>query len=156
MSLAPVVLPPNEGQTIAIVGDKYRFLATGKETDGLYTQIDAVVYPGGGPPPHIHRREVEAFYILEGEITFLIDGEQLVATAGMFANVPIGVVHTFRNNTDRPARMIVTIAPAGLEELFLACGKPVSPDADSVQPPTPEEIETLMKLAPEYGVELIL
>ena len=63
----------NAGRTVAVVGDLYRFLATGKETDGKYAQFEATVFPGGGPPPHIHRREEEGFFILEGEITFQID-----------------------------------------------------------------------------------
>src|SRR5262245_27712269 len=60
------------GQSIAIVGDIYRFLATGDETDGKYALWEAVVAPGGGPPPHTHSREEEGFYVLDGEITFQV------------------------------------------------------------------------------------
>jgi len=80
---------------MGIVGDTYRFLVTGKESGGKYAQFEAVVPPGGGPPPHIHSREEEGFYILEGEITFQIGDEILKATAGMFANMPIGQEHAF-------------------------------------------------------------
>src|SRR5712692_8932007 len=60
----------NEGRTVAVVGDVYRFLATGDDTNGKYALWEAIVPPGGGPPPHVHSREEEGFYILEGEITF--------------------------------------------------------------------------------------
>ena len=69
---APTLRKPNEGRTIAVVGDVYRFLATGDETNGKYAMWEAIVPPGGGPPPHIHSREEESFYILEGEITFTV------------------------------------------------------------------------------------
>ena len=59
-----------DGRTIAVVGDVYRFLATGNETNGKYAIWEAIVPPGGGPPLHVHSREEEVFYILEGEITF--------------------------------------------------------------------------------------
>jgi quercetin dioxygenase-like cupin family protein len=63
----PTVREPGEGKVIAVVGDVYRFLATGEETDGRYAMFEAVVSPGGGPPPHIHSREEESFYVLDGE-----------------------------------------------------------------------------------------
>ncbi len=90
-----------EGRTIAVVGDVYRFLVTGEDTNGKYALWEAIVPPGGGPPPHVHSREEEGFYILEGEITFTINGERLVATAGMFANMPVGTPHSFKNESDR-------------------------------------------------------
>jgi mannose-6-phosphate isomerase-like protein (cupin superfamily) len=82
-----------EGRTLAVVGDVYRFLATGEDTDGRYALWEAIVPPGGGPPPHVHSREEEGFYILEGEITLQIGGERLVATPGTFANMPVGTPH---------------------------------------------------------------
>jgi hypothetical protein len=58
---------PGEGRTIAVVGDVYRFLATGAETNGKYALWEAIVLPGGGPPPHVHSREEEGFYIHEAD-----------------------------------------------------------------------------------------
>ena len=60
------------GSTITLVGDVYRFLATGEDTNGKYALFEALVPPGGGPPPHVHSREEEGFYVLEGEITFSV------------------------------------------------------------------------------------
>src|SRR6187397_2973199 len=87
MTHPPTLRKPTEGRTIAVVGDLYRFLATGDETDGKYAMFEAIVPPGGGPPPHVHSREEESFYILEGEITFQIGTQRHVTRAGMFANM---------------------------------------------------------------------
>ncbi len=83
MSRNPIINTPPQGRTVAVVGDVYRFLATGEDTNGQYALFEALVGPGGGPPPHVHSREEEGFYILEGAITFTINGERVVATAGV-------------------------------------------------------------------------
>ncbi|HYT93144.1 MAG TPA: cupin domain-containing protein, partial [Gemmataceae bacterium] len=109
-----VIRKPGEGHTIAVVGDVYRFLAVGEDTNGQYALWEAIVPPGGGPPPHVHSREEEGFYVLEGEITFTIGDQCLVASAGMFANMPVGTPHSFKNESGKPAKMLISIAPAGL------------------------------------------
>src|SRR3954470_13683980 len=98
---------PGEGRTIAVVGDVYRFLATGEDTNRMYAIWEAIVPPGGGPPPHVHSREEEGFYILDGEITFQIGNKRLVATAGMFANMPVGTPHSFKNESKCPTKMLI-------------------------------------------------
>lgn len=152
----PTVNTPGVGRTIAVVGDVYRFLATGDDTGGRYALWEAVVPPGGGPPPHVHSREEEGFYILEGEITFTVGGEQMVATAGTFANMPVGTPHAFKNESNRPARMLISVAPAGLENMFFEVGVPLEPGSTAALPPTKEEIERLLAAAPKYGIELLL
>jgi quercetin dioxygenase-like cupin family protein len=149
----PVLRKPAEGRTIAVVGDLYRFLATADQTDGTYAMWEATVPPGGGPPPHTHSREEEAFFILEGEITFTVDAEQIVATAGTFANMPVGSLHSFKNASDTTARMIITVAPAGLEQMFFEVGVPVK-RGDMPPPPSRSEIEKLLAIAPRYGIEI--
>ncbi len=155
MTHPPTVREPDEGKTIAVVGDVYRFLATGDETDGRYAMFEAHVSPGGGPPPHIHSREEESFYVLEGEITFQVSDQQFVAKAGTFANMPVGSLHSFRNNTDKLARMIISVAPAGLEKMFLEVGQPVAL-GQQAPPPSKAEIDKLLALAPSYGIEIRL
>jgi|SRR5579871_420266 len=152
----PTLKKPSEGGTIAVVGDVYRFLATGEDTDGKYALFEAIVPPGGGPPPHVHSREEEGFYILDGEITFTIDSKPLIATAGMFANMPVGTPHSFKNESDRPAKMLISVAPAGLEKMFFEFGVSVPQGATTAPPPTKEEIEKLLEIAPKYGIEIRL
>jgi len=152
----PTVRKPGDGRTIAVVGDVYRFLATGDDTDGKYALWEALLPPGGGPPPHVHSREEEGFYILEGEITVTINGERVVATAGMFANMPVGTPHSFKNESSKPAKMLISVAPAGLEKMFFEVGVPLPEGSTTALPPTKEEIEKLLAVAPKYGIEIRL
>ena len=147
---------PAEGRTIAVVGDVYRFLATGEDTNGKYALWEAIVPPGGGPPPHVHSREEEGFYVLEGEITFTVNGERVVAKAGTFANMPVGTPHSFKNEGDRPAKMLLSVAPAGLEQMFFEVGVPLAEGVTTAPPPTQDEIEKLLAVAPKYGIEILL
>jgi quercetin dioxygenase-like cupin family protein len=156
MSRIPIINTPPQGRTIAVVGDVYRFLATGDDTNGKYAFFEALVGPGGGPPPHVHSREEEGFYVLEGKITFTINGERVVATAGMFANMPVGTPHSFKNESDKPAKMLISVAPAGLEKMFFEVGVPLPEGATTALPPTKEEIEKLLATAPSYGIEIRL
>ena len=156
MAHLPTIRKPTEGRTVAVVGDVYRFLATGEDTNGKYALWEAIVPPGGGPPPHVHSREEEGFYILEGEITLTVNGERIVATAGTFANMPVGTPHSFKNESDRPAKMLISVAPAGLEKMFFEFGVPVAQGATTAPPPTKAEIEKLLEIAPRYGIEIRL
>jgi mannose-6-phosphate isomerase-like protein (cupin superfamily) len=151
-----IIRKMSEGRTVAVVGDVYRFLATGDDTNGRYAIWEALVPPGGGPPPHVHSREEEGFYILEGEITFTINGEPVVATPGMFANMPVGTPHSFKNESGRPAKMLISVAPAGLEDMFFEVGVQLADGATTALPPTMEEIEELLAVAPRYGIEIRL
>ncbi len=156
MAMNPTIRKSTEGRCLAVVGDVYRFLATGEDTDGKYALWEALVPPGGGPPPHVHGREEEGFYILEGEITFSIGDQRLVASAGMFANMPVGTPHSFKNESQKPARMLISVAPAGLEKMFFEFGVPLPQGSTTAPPPRKEEIEKLLIVAPRYGIEIRL
>jgi quercetin dioxygenase-like cupin family protein len=130
-------------------------MATGDDTDGKYALFEVYVPPGGGPPPHIHSREEESFYVLEGEITFQVGDQRIVAKAGTFANMPVGSLHSFTNATDKLARMIISVAPAGLEKMFLEVGQPVA-FGQQAPPPSKAEIDKLLAVAPRYGIEIRL
>ena len=154
--MKPIIRSSQQGRTVSLVGDVYRFLATREDTNSKYTLIEVLVSPGGGPPPHVHSREEEGFYILEGEIAFTIDGKRVVATPGMFANMPVGTPHSFKNETNRPAKMLVSVAPAGLEKMFMEIGVPLAEGATTALPPRKEDVEKLLAIAPKYGIEIRL
>ncbi|MFG0334167.1 MAG: cupin domain-containing protein [Maioricimonas sp. JB049] len=145
---------PGEGHCIAVVGDVYRFLATGAETQGQYALWEAIVPPGGGPPPHTHSREVEFFQILEGTMTFLVGEETVVAGAGQFVHMPIGTRHAFRNDSGSIARMLIGVAPAGIEEMFFEVGVPMDSPDETPAPPTQQEIAKLLATAPRFGITI--
>jgi quercetin dioxygenase-like cupin family protein len=138
-----------EGTSTWVVGDLYSFLVTGEETGGAYALIHATVPPQGGPPPHIHHREDETFYLLEGEITVEVDGRTLAATAGACVKLPRGSLHSFRNNSLTTARMLILVNPSGLENYFAEIGH--KSQEESI---TPAAIQRLVATAPKYGLEI--
>ena len=148
------VVHAGEGKKIAVAGDLYTFLAEGEDTSKSYALWEAVVPPGGGPPPHIQSREDEGFYVLEGEISFVADGQKVVARKGTFLNVPRGVLHTFKNEGDSDARMLILVAPAGMEKMFEEAGTAVTDPSAKPSPPTPQELEKMASVAPKYGIEI--
>lgn len=96
------------------------FVATAGETGGRYFLGEMAVPPGdAGPPPHVHGNETEGFYVLEGALTFLVEGEEFPLGAGEYLNVEPGEEHTWRNDSGAEARAVVVFAPAGIEEMFV-------------------------------------
>ena len=154
MNHPATIRKPNEGRRIGIVGDVYRFLATGEETDGKYATFEAIIPPGSGPPPHIHSREEESFLVLEGEMTFQLGDERFTAGEGTFLNMPVGSLHCFKNESDKTACLLISVAPAGLEKMFFEVGTPLNGDATVAPPPNEAEIKKLLEAAPRYGVEI--
>lgn len=149
-----ILLNKKEGKSFWVLGDLYTFKVTGADTKGAFTVIDQVIQPQGGPPPHIHHREDEAFYVLDGKFSFLSGGSQSVLETGAFAYIPKGTLHTFRNIDDKPGRLLVTITPAGLEEFFYAIGTPAS-DLNSPPPFDPAIIEKLLQIARNYQMDVM-
>ena len=113
-----VIHPTDTAKVVFGAGDEYRYLGTGETTDGEYFLVESIVPPGGGPPSHIQTREEEAFYILEGQLTFYGDDAEIIAGPGTYLNIPKGAKHRFRNNTEQTAKMLFFFAPAGIEGLF--------------------------------------
>jgi quercetin dioxygenase-like cupin family protein len=144
------------GRTYWGPGDLYTFLVTGEESGGAYFAMEALVPTGGGPPPHIHRNEDETFYVLEGEMTFQLGDDMVVAGAGDFVNVPRDTVHCFRNDGSKPARIVLTFTPAGIEKFF---EETLERAADPTQAP-PDNIEEVTArydaAAPRYGLEFLI
>lgn len=155
MKREPTLKHRGEGRTIAVVGDVYRFLATGKDTDGTYAQWEAWVPPGGGPPMHVHSREEEGFYVLEGEIVLHIGDRRIVARAGSFVNMPIGTPHRFKNESAALVKMLISVAPAGLEEMFFEAGVDLAPGSTSAEPPSKDDIDRILAVAKRFGVEFV-
>ncbi len=147
------------GETLSVLGDLLTFKVVGADTGGAYTVLEATVLPGGGPPPHVHGRENEDFFILEGEFEFFRQGEApLRATAGDYVHTPTGVVHTFKNVGATAGRMLLLAIPAGIERFFAEMGQRLAPGAapgPPAGPPTPEQIDHVVRTALKYGIEIL-
>jgi quercetin dioxygenase-like cupin family protein len=143
---------------IGLVGDTYTILLSGNDTNGRYCLIDMHIPPGGGPPPHRHDFE-ESFTLLEGEIEATFRGEKSVVRAGETLGIPANAPHSFKNVSDKPARLLCICAPAGQEEFFAQVGVSVATRTTPPPKPSANEQEELIKkareLAPKYRTELL-
>jgi uncharacterized cupin superfamily protein len=146
--------PAGAGERIWIVGDTMTLKATGERTGGSLVLLENVTAPGGGPPPHLHTREDEFFYVLDGSFEIRIGDELHAIGPGGFAYVPRGTIHNFRNTAEAPSRILVGFTPAGMEGFFRDSGRPATDDGPA--PPVDEdEIARTMAAAPKYGVEAV-
>jgi mannose-6-phosphate isomerase-like protein (cupin superfamily) len=106
----PIVIAPGGGQVLGNV----EFLARTVDTPRFNLSIIEIV-PGRVLEPHVHDAEDDAFFILEGELTFVFDRREVPAGPGTFVLVPPGVEHGFRNDDAVTVRMLNIHAPAGFD-----------------------------------------
>ena len=149
----PITLSANDGQSLSVVGDTYRILISSAETDGAFATIDMLIPPGGGPGPHAHPDFQESFFVIDGEIEVKSEAGTYIATKGSFVSIPKGgIIHCFKNKSDKLAHLLCMVVPAGLEELFTEIGKPV-PFGEFLPPPemNPQKIQELLAIAEKHG-----
>lgn len=106
-----VVVPPGDGKRVYNV----EFLATSEDTPRFNLAIITLGSQEDGPAAHVHDAEDDSFYILEGELTFVVEDDEVVAGPGTFVLVPPGILHTFANRGDAVVRMVNVHAPAGFD-----------------------------------------
>ena len=147
-------IPPGEGRSLWVLGELVTCKTTGQQTGGAYSLFEVASQPGTGPPPHVHHREEEAFWVLESEYEFLIEGRTLTASPGALIYVPKGTLHTHKNLGEDMGRMLVTQTPGGLcERFFEEAGLPGTGLSSASPAPTPEELQRMMELGRKYGIE---
>ena len=97
-----------------------KFIATGNETNGRYFLSETVVSAGDmGPPMHSHAHEDEGFFLKSGQLKFIVNDEEMALNAGEFLNIEKGERHTWKNESEEDAELVVTFAPAGIEKMFV-------------------------------------
>jgi quercetin dioxygenase-like cupin family protein len=127
-----IVVTPDEGHRVnSPLGGDVTFIVSGEQSNGALAALEAVNAPGDGPPLHVHRREDETVYVLDGEFRWKLGDELSVTGPGSFVFIPRGLPHTWQVIGERPGRMLVTFAPAGMEGFFerLSSSTEFDPDA---------------------------
>jgi len=155
MQTTTVIRDHDEGETTWFFNALMTTKANMSETGGAYSLTEHLVTAASNPPMHVQAEEEEAFYVLEGEVEFEVDGQVVTATPGTFAMVARGAAHRFRVLTDQ-ARMLVICSgkPAdNLEDFFLGMGEPATERA-LPQPGAPDE-RRLVELCARTGIELV-
>jgi mannose-6-phosphate isomerase-like protein (cupin superfamily) len=131
-----------------------RVHARGEETDGRYGLAECIAPPGHQPPPHVHHRDDEAFYVIDGELTVYIADTAVTLAPGEFLNAPRGVPHTFCVTSEDPARWLVWSSPAGFESFVREYGEPAAVEELPVLD-GPPDVERLVRVAASHAIEIL-
>jgi mannose-6-phosphate isomerase-like protein (cupin superfamily) len=136
-------LGPEEGRSVWVLGSRLTYKVTAAQTGGAYSLFEGLVPARGETPPHIHHREDECFYVLEGEFEFSKGDDTVKAGAGSLVYVPKGTLHGVRNVGEGEGRLLNSQTPGGLHERFYEEAAEGSPD-----------LERVAQIAARYGTEM--
>ena len=148
-----LVLGPGEGTPVWFLGNLMVVKATAQSTNGAYGLLESWIPTGASPPLHVHHREDEAFWVLEGALTIRCGAETYQAEAGSYVFLPRGVPHTFRVEGDTPARMLTLLTPGGGEAFFVEGGRPA--ERATLAPEGPPDLARLQRVAHKFGSEFV-
>lgn len=141
------VIPPGAGDVIrGPVGGPTIIKARTEDTGGAFTFLENLVAPLQGPPLHVHAREDEAWYVVDGHFRFRADAALLDAPAGSFVFVPRGTHHCFQNIGAENARILVLFVPSGMERFF---------EEHAALPPGPVDPEVYRAIARRSGIDVV-
>jgi mannose-6-phosphate isomerase-like protein (cupin superfamily) len=147
---SPVALGPAEGEALWCVGALTTVKAAAAQTAGADSLIEDLAPKGAGTPLHRHREDDEAFYVLDGQLTFWFEGgEPVQASAGAFVHIPGGTVHAFRVDSET-ARYLIITTPRH-ERFYRAIADPAQ--ARTIPPEAPMDMERIGAACEAYGVE---
>ena len=141
-------IPSHQSRIIHAFGDEVHVHLGAAETNGAFAMFTAITPPGGGPPPHWHDNEDEWFHVLDGTVSFLVDGNWIDVEAGGSVLTPRGQVHAFKNNTASATRMLVHAYPAGFEDFFQKA-------ADEFALPEGPNMERVIAIAEARGIHFV-
>ena len=145
--MKPIQVTPNGGEKLNVLGIPMVIRIHGRDTGGIVSAVESHDVPGGGPPPHIHRREDETFQVLEGEYEWTVGDEKFTAQKGATIFAPRGIPHTYRYLGKTPGRLMCVITPSGFEGFFEEVG--------TMSPQQQQDIPQVMELARKYGLEFL-
>lgn len=149
------IIPPQSGEKYWLVGDQICFKLTGSQTGGAFALAEDYITPQQGPPPHVHHREHECFYVLSGQFFFATGNTALLASAGTAVFLPKDVPHVFKNVGQTPGRFLLVAAPAGFEAMVLEAAQPV-PNIPFEKAVNNDDIQKLLAVVPNFDLEIKL
>jgi mannose-6-phosphate isomerase-like protein (cupin superfamily) len=109
---------PGEGPCLGYGGQVINVKLSSEESGGELTVIEDLIPPKFGPPLHVHSRENETYYVLEGEFEFACGDDTVRGGVGTFVHAPRGLPHRYLNVGDTPGRLLFSFTPAGIERFF--------------------------------------
>lgn len=149
------VLKDGEGKKLVwALGALVNSRAGADETRGSFELLEHTGPEGYASPVHTHLNESESFYVIEGQVTFVIGDEEVQATAGSFAHIPATEAHAFR--VDSPtARFLMLVTPSRLLPFFEEIGEPALSPSLPPAPDGPPDVEALAQAATRHGMEIL-
>ena len=136
-------------QAIRFLGVPTQVRARAATTNGAFALVEHwEMPPGFASPYHTHHREDESFYILQGDVAFLIDGKWHHAEPGTFVFGPREVPHGFKAVGEKPVQMLIQATPAGFEQFVMELAQPLG------NPVAPPDIPKLIEVAARFGIEI--
>ncbi len=144
---------PAEPQAIWFLNTLTLVKATAETTNGALCLLEQLMPVGSGSPYHVHHAEDEAFYVIEGQLTFILDGRKIHAGPGDFVFGPRNIPHGFRVDGNAPARVLLLTTPGGFENFVIGMSEPAAKLELPV--PAPPDMEKLMVLAAKYQIEIL-
>lgn len=156
MSIAtrlPRSLRANEGKIIRARGDLFLIKVTSEQTDGHYSMFEARNAAGGGVPPHRHRNDEEACYVLQGRYRFRLGDETLELGPGDVVHIPRPTIHAFQ--ALEPSRMLTVVSPGGFHERYFEDGWEVVDSVDNLPPPGEPDFARVGRALEAAGIEMI-
>lgn len=141
------------GDAVWFLATRMTVKATAATTGGQYGLLEAEIPPGFSPPTHIHHREDESFYVLDGQVTFRCGEDVISAGPGSYVFLPRHVPHSFVVEGDQPARILNITTPGGGEGFFVDAGRPA--EGEGLPPAGPPDVEKLRAASVAYGSEII-
>jgi quercetin dioxygenase-like cupin family protein len=127
------------------VGEETLVKVSSDDSDGTLAFFHLVAPPMSGPPRHVHSREDELFYVLEGELVFELDGERHTVRTGDTVYLRRGVVHTYQNFSSSDARLLIVTTPGNFCNLFVELS--AATPAGSLPP-----FDLIDAIATKYGI----
>jgi quercetin dioxygenase-like cupin family protein len=127
--------------------------ARSEATGGAFGLIEQLIPAGFASPYHVHHLEDEAFYILEGQVSFVCDGQWSKAGPGSYIFGPREIPHGFKVDGASAAKMLILCAPAGFERFVIEMSEPATELA--LPPPAQPDMPKLIALAAKYKIDIL-
>ena len=112
----PVFVPPHAGKVLDFLAVTHKL--TSSQTGGAYYLFESAFDPETGGRLHVHRREDEISYVLEGALELRLPDQTVTLDAGGIARLPKNIPHAIRNPLKTPSRYLFIAVPAGLDRWF--------------------------------------